>query len=100
MQRINSLACLLNIFSGGIRKKFIDNFHQVAIDDVPSDDFHHFLADLSHLRQKLSFYSIRPKIQFLTSFLMKGSLSDILFASLGNNELSSCMCQSELSVSS
>jgi hypothetical protein len=50
MKRVDALACLLNIFSNGVRKQLVYDLLQVTRSNIACDDFHHLLADCSYLR--------------------------------------------------
>ena len=49
MQRVDALACLLNIFSNGVWKQLVYNLLQVTRCNITCDDLHHLLADCPHL---------------------------------------------------
>ena len=49
MQRVDALACLLNIFSNGVRKQLVYNLLQVTRRNITCDDLYHLLADCPYL---------------------------------------------------
>jgi len=49
MQRVDTLACLLDISGDGVRDKFVDNILEVCGADFPLDDIDHLLPDVPNL---------------------------------------------------
>jgi len=49
MKRVDALACLLNIFSNGVRKQLVYNLLEVTRCNITCDDLHHLLADCPYL---------------------------------------------------
>jgi hypothetical protein len=49
MKRVDALACLLNIFSNGVRKQLVYDLLQVTRRNIACDDFNHLLADCPYL---------------------------------------------------